>query len=143
MKIISWNIKGLNNPHKKDMVRNMIRDNKLDIVLIQDTKMPKDKVEILFFFSSGKKLGSDVDGASSGMAIIWNDKIIHGELLYQSRNMINVIFLNNKDNTSWVQTNVYAPNTKWGRKSCWIETTYHRRDFADEDWVSMGISTHL
>lgn len=76
MKIISWNIRGLNNPHKKDMVRNMIRANKSDIVLLQENKMPKYKVESLFFFSNGKILGGDADGASGGMSFIWNSKNI-------------------------------------------------------------------
>lgn len=39
MNFISWNIKGLNHPHKKDIMKNMIRDNKTDIVLTQETKM--------------------------------------------------------------------------------------------------------
>lgn len=54
MKFISWNIKGLNNPHKQDIIKNMIRDNKPDIVLIQETKMLKDKVEGLLVFWGGK-----------------------------------------------------------------------------------------
>lgn len=45
------------------------------------------------------------------------------------------IFLNTKENISWIQINVYAPNTKWGRKACWMEISNHRRDFVDEGWV--------
>ena len=50
MKIISWNIQGLNNPHKQDILKNMIRDNRLDILVIQETKMLKEKVENLPMF---------------------------------------------------------------------------------------------
>ena len=80
MKFISWNIKGLNNPHKLDIIKNMIRANKLDIVLIQETKMLKDKVEGLLVFRGGKIIGNDFDGASGGMAVYWNDKCINGNL---------------------------------------------------------------
>lgn len=52
--------------------------------------------------------------------------------------MINVKFLNTKDNTSWVQTNVYTPNTKWGRKYIWMDIANQRRDFSNENWVIMG-----
>ena len=69
MKFISWNIKGLNNPHKKDIMKNKIRDNKLDILLIQDTKILKDKVEGLLVFWGGKIIGNDFDGASGGMEV--------------------------------------------------------------------------
>ena len=77
MKFISWNIKGLNNPHKLNIVRNVIRDNKTDIVLIQERKMLKDKVEGLLVFWGGKIIGSDFDGASGGMVVYWNEKCIN------------------------------------------------------------------
>lgn len=82
MKIISWNIRGLNNPHKQDMVRNMIRDNKSDIVLLQETKMPKEKVESLTLFKNGKILGSNPKGTSRGVAANWNFKHIEGNLIF-------------------------------------------------------------
>lgn len=52
--------------------------------------------------------------------------------------MINIRFLNTKDETSWVEIDVYVPNTKWGRKHCWMEMSNHRMDFVDEVWVIMG-----
>ena len=69
MKFISWNIRGLNNPHKKDIMKNMIRDNKLYISLIQETKILKDKVEGLLVFQGAKIIGNDSDGALGGMAV--------------------------------------------------------------------------
>ena len=69
MIFISWNIRGLNNPHKQDIIKNMIRDNKLDIVLIQETKMLKDKVEGLLVFRGGNIIGNDLDGALGGMMV--------------------------------------------------------------------------
>ena len=99
----------------------MIRDNRLDIFVIQETKMLKDKVECLSIFKGGNIFGSEFDGASGGLAVFWINKWIHGELIYQSRNMMNVHFVNSKDNFSWVLTNSYAPNTIWGRKALWEE----------------------
>ena len=69
MKFISWNIRGLNNPHKQDIIKNMIRDNKQNIVLIQETKMLKDKFDGLLVFRGGKIIGNDLDGALGGMVI--------------------------------------------------------------------------
>ena len=47
----------------------MIRDNRLDIFVIQETKMLKDKVESLPIFKGGKIIGNDFEGASRGMAV--------------------------------------------------------------------------
>ena len=121
MKIISWNIRGLNNPHKHDILKNMIRDNRPDIFVIQETKMLKDKVECLPIFKGGRIIGNDSEGASGGMAIFWINRWIQGELISQNKNMMNVRFFNSKDDFSWVLTNVYAPNSKWGRKALWEE----------------------
>ena len=47
MNIITWNIRGLNSIHKLDIVQNFVREHKLDILVLQETKMDKEKVEKL------------------------------------------------------------------------------------------------
>ena len=69
MKIISWNIRGLNNPHKQDILKILIKDDRPDILVIQETKMPKAKVENLPMFQCGKIIGNDSIGASCGLVV--------------------------------------------------------------------------
>ena len=123
MKSISWNIRGLNNPHKQDIIKNMIRNNKSNIVLIQETKMLKDKVEGLLVLRRGRIIGNDSNGSSGGMKIYWNDRSIVGKPISQNRNIMNIRFTNSKDGLYWVLTNVYAPNSKWCRKELWEALT--------------------
>ena len=80
--------------------------------------MLKDKVECFSIFKGGKIIGSDFEGSSYDLADFWINKWIQGELIYQNRNMMNVHFVNSIDYFSWVLTNVYASNSKWGRKFC-------------------------
>lgn len=40
-------MRGLNHPHKNDLISNMVRDHHLDIFLIQETKMGMDKLSRL------------------------------------------------------------------------------------------------
>ena len=133
MKIISWNIRGLNNPHKHDILKNMIRDNRPYIFIIQETKMLKGNVEGLPIFRGGKIIGNDSDGASGGMTFFWINMWIQGELIYQNRNMMNFRFSNSKDGFNWVLTNVYAPKSEWGRKALWEEISNQRKLFVDEN----------
>ena len=72
------------------------------------------------------------------MVVYWNNKWIHGELISQNRNMMNIRFSNSKDGFAWVLTNVYAPNTKWGRKALWEDISNQRNLFVDENWVILG-----
>lgn len=138
MNIISWNIRGLNKPHKQDILKNMIRDNRPDIMVIQETKMLKDKVESLHLFKNGKILGNDSLGASGGLAVFWASRWIQGEIISQNSNFMNIRFNNSKDNFSWILTNVYAPNTKWGRKALWQEISDQRKLFENENWMVIG-----
>lgn len=69
MKIISWNIRILNGLHKQEVLRNLVRHHKLDIVLIQETKMSKDKVEKIKVFKNCGVVGDSLDGAFGGTVL--------------------------------------------------------------------------
>ena len=70
MKLISWNCRGLGGSIKVETLRNIINSEKPDILLIQETNMPKDEVlsrsSLFWKFSAGKAISSR--GASGGVA---------------------------------------------------------------------------
>ena len=74
MKILSWNIRGLNGIHKQEFVRNMIRDQRTDLFLIQETKMKKESLEKIKFNNSMKGIASNSEGVSGGLLLLFNDK---------------------------------------------------------------------
>ena len=59
MKIISWTIRGLNGIHKQEVLRNMIRDQRPNIMLIQETKMKKEVLGKISF--SNNMVGEAMD----------------------------------------------------------------------------------
>lgn len=138
MKIISWNIRGLNNPHKHDIIRNMIRDSNPDIFLIQETKMSREKVESLKFFKNGNISGGSSEGASGGIATIWNLNTVKGQIIIQESNFSCIKFEHLKDGSSWVLTNIYAPNTLKARNSFWKKIRQARDSFKNLSWMVMG-----
>lgn len=50
MKVIIWNIRGMDNIRKLYIVQIFFREHKLDILVLQETKMDKDKAEKLKSF---------------------------------------------------------------------------------------------
>lgn len=116
----------------------MIRDNRSNILVIQETKMLKDKVESLPLFKSGKIIGNNSMGVSGELPIFWSIRWIQGENISQNSNFMNIRFRNSKDNFSWILTNVYAPNSEWGRKALWTEIANQRKFFEDENYIFIG-----
>lgn len=47
LKIVSWNVKGLNCSRKRKLVRNMIQNWKADVVCLQETKLKGNILEII------------------------------------------------------------------------------------------------
>ena len=39
LKLLSWNVRKLNNPHKRDTVKNLLKEWKCDVVCFQETKL--------------------------------------------------------------------------------------------------------
>ena len=41
LKLFSWNVRGANNPNKRNVIRNYIRSQRVDLVCLQETKLQK------------------------------------------------------------------------------------------------------
>ena len=39
LRVLSWNVRGFNNPHKRDTVKNLLKDWKCEVVCFQETKL--------------------------------------------------------------------------------------------------------
>ena len=74
MKLISWNVRGLNGSHKKEIIRNLIRDQRWDFLLVQETKMKKEVVSKLSFNSNMFGEASDLKGATGGVLPLYKNK---------------------------------------------------------------------
>ena len=64
MKIITWNIRGMNIIHKLDIVRNFFREQNPNFLLLQETKMSKEKAEQIKAFKNYSINASSSEGAS-------------------------------------------------------------------------------
>ena len=78
MKLISWNMRGLNGSSKHRMLKNMIQTEKPAVVFLQETKSTSTALEQLFnkAWSGSQSVSTDALGASGGLAIVWNPQIL-------------------------------------------------------------------
>ena len=111
MKIITWNIRGMNSIHKLDIDRKFVREQKLDFLLLQETKMSKEKAEQIKKFKNYSINASSSEGASGGTLMLWK-KTYFGIILFASKYLMIAKITNVDQWDGWYLVNIYAPNTK-------------------------------
>jgi exonuclease III len=79
LKIISWNVRGLNDSDKRLRVRNLLRLWKADLICLQETKLGHfDRKMIRSLWGSPHvdwiSLGSN--GASGGILLMWDKRVL-------------------------------------------------------------------
>jgi exonuclease III len=112
LKILSWNVRGLNDRGKRLCIKNMIKDWQADIICLQETKLKLITdpivrslwrcryVDWLFLGSSG---------ASGGILLMWDSRVVEklkGAVGYFS---VSCKFKNVEDHHVWMFTGVYGP----------------------------------
>jgi exonuclease III len=111
MKIISWNIRGLNERTKQRILQNNILTENPNILLLQETKCAGTVAENLLSKSwkRGNFMFTDSRGAAGGLAILWNPTIIIMENFYSTRWTLSASYRLIGTNKTGLITNVYGP----------------------------------
>lgn len=119
MKLITWNIRGMNSIHKLDIVQNFVREHKHDILVLQETKIEKDKSKKPKSFNNYCIMASSSEGAFGGMPLLWKRSFFSGTLLDSNKHLMLVKLKSYAQNNYCYIVNVYAPNNKKYRKKVW------------------------
>jgi len=111
MKIISWNIRGLNECSKQKMLRELILAEKPDVVLLQETKSTSEDIDRLlpYCWRQGRASSIDAIGMAGGLAILWNTNVVLMEDLHATRWAITAAYRLIGSNKPGYITNVYGP----------------------------------
>ena len=74
MKLISWNIRGLNGPKKNRILKNIIMREKPQVLFLQETKCNSIALARMAakVWPGSINIAVDADGASGGLAIVWD-----------------------------------------------------------------------
>ena len=124
LKIISWNVKGLNEKEKRLKVRNFLRTWRADIVCLQETKfewVTRGLVRSLWScpYIDWLYLGSE--GASSGILLMWDRRVVEKIEEAVGHFSISCRFKNVSDQFEWAFTGIYGPNLNRKRQFMWEE----------------------
>ena len=77
--LLSWNVKGLNNPQKREVCKNLLKEWKCDIVCYQETKLASTNSSVVRSLWGSPFLdwvALDVVNTTGGVLLVW-DKIVY------------------------------------------------------------------
>lgn len=112
MKIISWNVRGLNAPSRNRLIKSQMDLIKCDIIMLQETKLSQGSADVLF--SSWKRwnfVSHPASGASGGLALLWNNFNIDVQLITSAANWMLFLILSKVSKVKIWLFNVNVPST--------------------------------
>ena len=124
LQLLSWNVRGLNNPQKREVCKNLLKEWKCDIVCFQETKVFS--IDVAFVRSLWGSPFIDwvvLDAVQTlgGVLLIW-DKRVFGKLdVIVGQFSVSVLLRGVVDDFVWACTGVYGPNDDGQRSILWEE----------------------
>jgi hypothetical protein len=123
-KIRTWNVRGLNEQNKRLRIKGLIREWKVDLVCLLETKMEfitRVVVRSLWGCQHVDWCYMGARGASGGILILWERRVVEKMDVCGGRYTIACSLRNIDDNFMWAFGVVYGPNDDGERSILWDE----------------------
>ena len=124
LKLFSWNVRGANNPNKRNVIRNFIRSQRVDLVCLQETKLQKMSSTDARSIGVGRLAewrAVEAEGSAGGILVFWDTRkleLVEAEIGQFS---VTCMFKNVEDGFQWAFTGVYGPVKSCKRELFWEE----------------------
>ena len=124
LKIISWNVRGLNNPQKRDNVKNLLKEWKCDVVCFQETKLDRANsfvVKSLWGSPFFDWVALDVIHTVGGVLLIWDKRVYEEIDCVVGCFLVSIVLKGVVDGFVCICTGVYRLISAGLRDALWIE----------------------
>ena len=111
MKLTTWNIRGLGSKRKQINLSNRMKEEKPDMVPIQETKCSIDKIREIHskWIIKYEYLEIKADNTAGGILTLWNPQKLGILDAEASRNYLSVVIQTLGDKEVYLITNIYGP----------------------------------
>ncbi|RVX11941.1 hypothetical protein CK203_009552 [Vitis vinifera] len=140
LKIISWNVRGVNDSSKRKIIKNYIRNQRVDLMCIQETKIQEMSEGIVRSLGTGRFIdwrALNAEGAAGGILICWDKRVLDILDWEKGHFTLSCRFKTIENGATWVFTGVYGPFTKVEREGTWEEFGA-TRGLWDDPWCLGG-----
>ena len=115
IKILSWNVRGVNDSNKRKVIKNLIRTNRVDLVCLQETKVQKMNNDMVRSLGVGRFLNwtaLNAEGSAGGILLFWDKRRISMVDSMVGSFSVSCLFKMVEDRFQWAFTGVYDPVEK-------------------------------
>ena len=124
LKILSWNVRGANDGAKRKVIKSFVKMRRVDVVCLQETKLKEVSKRMIRELGAGRFLewvAVNADGASGGILIFWDTRVIQLLEKEEDRYTLSCRFKSLEEDFVWVFTGVYGPTVYARREDFWDE----------------------
>ena len=124
IKILSWNVRGVNDPEKRKVIKNFIRIHRVDMICLQETKVQDMNIDIVRSLGVGRFLNwtaLNAEGSAGGILLIWDKRRIRLGDSMLGNFSVSCLFRMEEDGFQWVFSGVYGLVDKSLRELFWKE----------------------
>ena len=79
LKLLTWNVRGLNNPKKQVVLKNWLRNWKVDVVCLQETKLDKVNGRVIHSILRNRFVGWEVlnvINTAGSVLLLWDKHVV-------------------------------------------------------------------
>ncbi|KAG2716270.1 hypothetical protein I3760_03G116300, partial [Carya illinoinensis] len=123
-KLLSWNVRGLNDCNKRFRIRSLLRSWKVDVVCFQETKLRVVDRRIIRNLWGCSYVGWSylaLLGASGGVLLMWDKRVVESVEECVGNFSVASRFKNTIDGWEWASAGTYGPNLDSERRRLWEE----------------------
>ena len=111
MRLISWNCRGLGNPSKAEAIKDLLKMEPSDILMLQETEIEGKALLDTSKMKWKKKAGKAVSsrGSSGGLATLWSEDLFQLNKSHETQHWIFTELMHNPSKLTFSLFNLYVP----------------------------------
>ena len=126
MRLVSWNRKGLGYPLKGEVIKDILKIESPDIIMLQETKIEGEPLLDLSRVKWKRNAGNVVSarGSSGGISMVWLNDKFQLESSFETQHWIYTKLCHFASKLTFALFNIYVPIHFLEKKECWKYLIY-------------------
>eukprot|EP00253_Pinus_taeda_P017553 PITA_17553 len=140
MKLVSWNCRGLGNPAKLEAVKDLLKSEPSDILMLQETKIEGHSLLDISRVKWNKNTGKAVSarGASEGLATLWSDNTFQLNNFQETQHWIYTELTHKVSKLIVSLFNLYVPVNYTEKRERWYSLSSYLEQHSPNNIIIAG-----